>query len=131
MTEYELLDLMGTWKANAAFAVMSLLLLLAAYLLMAYIAGRTLLRGQAIVITCMMLWFSFIIIAAIYSSLQTLIEIRELGLFGYSVIRWAIFYKWLITLGCSLTPLACVKFMYHVRHPTQNHHRPRPSEPEF
>ena len=130
MTEYELLDLMGTWKANAAFAVMSLLLILAAYLLMAYIAGRALPRGQAILITCLMLWFSLIIIGAIYDSLQTLIEIRELGLFGYSVIRRAIFFKWVITLGCALAPLACIKFMYHVRHPTPDRHRQRWSEPE-
>jgi hypothetical protein len=130
MTEYELLDLMGTWKANAAFAIMSLLLLLAAYLLMAYIAGRALPRGQAVIITALMLWFSGIIIAGIYTSLQTLIEIRELGLFGYSLIRRAIFFKWVITLGCALAPLACIKFMYHVRHPVPDRLRPRPSEPE-
>jgi hypothetical protein len=118
MTEYELLDLMGTWKANAAFSVMSLLLLVAAYLLMAHFAGRLLPRGQAVIITCLMLWFSFIIIAALYTSLQTLIELRELGAFGYTVVRRAIFFKWVVTLGCSLAPLACIKFMFHARHPT-------------
>jgi hypothetical protein len=120
---------MGTWKANAAFAVMSLLLLLVAYLLLAHVAGRALPRGQAIIITGLMLWFSGIIIAGVYTSLQTLVEIRELGLFGYSIIRRAIFFKWVITLGCALAPLACIKFMYQVRHPLDRR-RPRPSEPD-
>jgi hypothetical protein len=117
MTAYELLDLMGTWKANAALAVMSLLVLLGAYLLMAYVAGRSLRRGQVVIITCLMLWFSCIIIAAMYTSLQTLIELRELGSFGYTEIRRARLFKWVITLGCSLAPLACVQFMLYVRHP--------------
>ncbi len=63
MTEYELLDLMGTSKVNAAFAILSLLLLLFAYLLLAHVAGRQLRRGQVVIITCLMLWFSGIIIA--------------------------------------------------------------------
>lgn len=117
MTEYELLDLMGTSKAIAAFALTSLLLLLFAYLLLAHVAGRQLRRGQAIIITCLMLWFSSIIIAGMYSSLQTLIELRELGGWGYTVIRRAIFFKWVITLGCAVAPFACIQFMFHVRHP--------------
>ncbi len=123
MSAYELLDLMGTWKAIASLAVMSLLLLLGAYLLMAYVAGRSLRRGQAIIITCLMLWFSCIIIAAMYTSLQTLIELREIGLFAYSEIRWARLFKWVITLGCALAPLACIQFMFHVRHPPPDRRR--------
>mgnify|MGYP003548264739 CR=1 FL=1 len=123
MTEYELFDLMGTWKANAGFATISLLLLLAAYLLVAYFAGRALPRVQAVIITCLMLWFSFIIVTAMYTSLQTLVELRELALVGYTVVRRAIFFKWLITLGCALAPLACIKFMFHVRHPPPDRRR--------
>jgi hypothetical protein len=117
MTEYELLDLMGTYKADVAFAVLSLLLLLFVYLLLAYMAGRRLHRGHVVMITCLMLWFSCIIIAAMYTSLQTLIELRELGSFGYTVIRRAIFFKWVVTLGCALAPFICIQFMFHVRHP--------------
>jgi hypothetical protein len=117
MTGYEVLDLMATRNADAAFAVMSLLLLLSAYLLVAYFAGRQLPRQQVVIITCLMLWFSLLIVAAIYTNLQTLIELRELAEFGYSVVRRAKFFKWVITLGCSVAPLACIKFMYHVRHP--------------
>jgi hypothetical protein len=116
MSEYELLDLMGTSKANAAFAVLSLLVLLFAYLLLAHVAGRQLRRGQVVMITCLMLWFSGIIIAGMHASLQTLIELRELGAFGYTVIRRAIFFKWVVTLGCALAPFACIQFMFHVRH---------------
>ena len=124
MSAYELLDLMGTWKASAALAVMSLLLLLGAYLLMAYVAGRSLRRAQAIIITCLMLWFSCIIIAGLYTSLQTMIELRELGAFGYTEIRRARLLKWVITLGCSLAPLACIQFMFHARHPSPDRRRP-------
>jgi hypothetical protein len=123
MSAYELLDLMGKWKAIAALAVMSLFVLLAAYLLMAHIAGRSLRRAQAIIITCLMLWFSCIIIVALYTSLQTLIELREIGLFAYSEIRWARLFKWVITLGCALAPLACVQFMFHARHPLPDRRR--------
>ena len=124
MSAYELFDLMGTWKAVASLAVMSLLLLLGIYLLMAYVAGRSLSRVQAIIVTCLMLWFSCIIIAVLYTSLQTLIELREIALFAYSEIRWARLFKWLITLGCSLAPLACIQFMFHARHPPPDRRRP-------
>jgi len=123
MSAYELLDLMGTWKAIALFAVLSLLLLLGAYLLMAHVAGRSLLRVQVIIVTCLMLWFSCMIIAGLYTSLQTLIELREIGLFAYSEIRWARLFKWVITLGCSLAPLACIHFMFHARHPPPDRRR--------
>jgi hypothetical protein len=116
MTEYELLDLMGTWKANAALSLMALLLLLAAYLLLAQTAGRTMLRTQVIIVTCLMLWFSGIIIAAVYTSLQTLIDLRELGSHGYTTIRRARFFMWLITLGCLIAPLTCIHYMILVRH---------------
>lgn len=117
MTEYELLDLMATWKANAAFSEMSLVSLLSVYLLVAYFSGKNLPRPQVIIITALMLWFSFIIIAALHTSLQTLIDLRILGSIGYSVVRKAIFFKWVLTLGCSLAPFFCIKFMFHMRHP--------------
>jgi hypothetical protein len=123
MSAYELLDLMGEWRAIVALELMSLLLLLTAYLFLAQFAGRSLHRVQAIIITCLMLWFSFIIIAALYSSLQTLIELRQIGLVAYSEIRWARLFKWVITLGCSLAPLACIHFMVHARHPPPDRRR--------
>lgn len=117
MTSYEVLDLLATWKANAALSEMSLLLVLSAYLLIAYLAGRYLPRPQVVIITCLMLWFSYIIIAALHTSLQTIIDLNILGSAGYSVVRKAIFFKWVLTLGCSLAPLFCIKFMFHMRHP--------------
>jgi hypothetical protein len=123
MSAYELLDLMGKWKAIAALAVMSLFVLFAAYLLMAHVAGRSLRRAQAVIITCLMLWFSCIIIVILYTSLQTLIELREIGLLAYSEIRWARLFKWVVTLGCALAPLACVQFMFHARHPPTERRR--------
>jgi hypothetical protein len=100
-----------------AIWVIFLALILATYLLVAYVAGELLSRPQATIITGVMLWFSFISISHIYAGLQTLIELRELAFFGYTFLRKATVFKWLATIGCTVAPLVCIKFMYHVRHP--------------
>jgi len=126
MNDYELFDLMGRWETNVNLMVISLVVLLSAYLLVAHIAGRNLPRTQVMILTCLMLWFSFIIISNIYAGLQTLIDMRELAAFGYTRLRREMVFKWLVTLGCSLAPFICVKFMLHVRHPPGLKDRRRP-----
>jgi hypothetical protein len=100
-----------------AIWVIFLALTLATYLLVAYVAGELLRRPQVTIITGVMLWFSFISISHIYDGLQTLIELREFAMFGYSFLRKATIFKWLAAIGCTVAPLVCIKFMYHVRHP--------------
>lgn len=117
MTDYELFDLIGTWEINLTIWVIFLGLTLATYLLVAYAVGENLKRQPITIITGVMLWFSFISISHIYAGLQTLIELRELAVFGYTFLRKAIIFKWLATIGCSVAPLVCIKFMYHIRHP--------------
>lgn len=117
MTDYELFELMGTWETNVAIWVIFLALTLATYLLVAYVAGELLRRPQVTIITGVMLWFSFISISHIYASLQTLIELRELAMYGYTFLKTATFFKWLATIGCTVAPLVCIKFMFHIRHP--------------
>lgn len=117
MTEYELLNLIATSKMSVALAVLSLLALLSAYLAVAHFAGRKLPRPHAFTLTSLMLWFSFLIITAMHTSFGSLIDLQELGGFAYTAIRRTIVFKWLATLGCSLAPILCIKFMYEARHP--------------
>ena len=117
MTDYELFELMGTWEANVAIWMIFQSLTLATYLLVAYVVGENLKRSQATIITGIMLWFSFISVSHIYASLQALIELRELAMFGYAFLKKAVVFKWLATIGCTVAPLVCIKFMFHIRHP--------------
>lgn len=117
MTEYELFDLIATWKGNITFAVIALIALLSTYLAVAHYAGSQLPRSQVTVLTLLMLWFSYLIITDLYTSLHSLIQVREAASFGYSALRRAIAFKWAATLGCAVTPILCIKFMFHVRHP--------------
>ena len=126
MNDYELFDLMGRWETNVDLMIIALVVLLSAYLLVAHIAGQNLPRSQVMIITGLMLWFSFMIITNIYASLQALIDMRESASFGYTRMRRETLFKWLVTVGCLLAPFFCVKFMFHVRHPPGLKNRRRP-----
>jgi hypothetical protein len=108
---------MGGWETNLILLVFFLVALLVAYLAAAYLVGNHLRRSQVFVITGLMLWFSFMIIAQIHSALGVMIDMRELAFFAYTTLRKANAFKWLVTVGCSLAPLACIHFMAHMRHP--------------
>lgn len=115
--EFEIYKVLGLWETNLVFLVIVLVVLLSAYLVAAYRAGRYLRRSQVFIITGLMLWFSYLIIAHIHSSLQIMIDVREQAYFGYTTLLKATVFKWLVTLGSSLAPLACIRFMLHMRHP--------------
>jgi hypothetical protein len=114
---FEIYSVLGAWETNLILLVVLFILLLSAYLVAAYLAGNYLRRSQAFVITGLMLWFSFMIIVEIHSAMQFMIDMRELAFFGYTTLRKATIFKWLVTVGCSLAPLACIRFMVHTRHP--------------
>lgn len=114
---FDIYNVLGAWETNLILLVVLFILLLSAYLVAAYRAGKYLRRSQVFVITGLMLWFSLMIIAEIHSTMQFMIDMRELAFFGYTTLRKATIFKWLVTVGCSLTPLACIRFMVHMRHP--------------
>lgn len=114
---FEVYSALATWETNLILLVVLLLLLLSAYMAAAYLVGNYLRRSQVFVITGVMLWFSFVIIVQIHSAMQIMIDMRELAFFGYTTLRKAAAFKWLVTVGCSLAPLACIRFMVHMRHP--------------
>lgn len=115
--DFEIFSVLGAWETNIILLVALLILLLASYMTAAYRAGRYLRRPQVFALTSLMLWFSFMIIALIHSSLQIMIDMRELAFFGYTTLRKATAFMWIITVGCSLAPLASILFMLHMRHP--------------
>jgi hypothetical protein len=117
MTDYEIFDLIGMLQIKLAIWVIFLAVILSVYLRVAYVIGKDLPRQQAVIITVLMLLFSFIAVPKIYGGFQMLIEMREAAFFGYTRLKGEAVFKWLVTLGCSLAPLICVKFMSHVRHP--------------
>jgi len=117
MTDYEMYDLIGMLQIKLAIWVIFLAVILYAYLRVAYVTGKDLPRQQVIIITGLMLFFSFIIVPKIYGGFQLLIEVRAALSYGYVRLRGEALFKWLVTLGCFLAPFICVKFMYHVRHP--------------
>ena len=111
-------DIMGMLQIKLAIWVIFLAVILSFYLRVAYVTGKDLPRQQVIIITSLMLFFSFIIVPKIYGGFQFLIEVRGALSYGYTRLRGEALFKWLVTLGCSMAPFICVKFMYHVRHPT-------------
>lgn len=115
--DFEIYNVLGIWESNLILLLVLYILLLSAYLVAAYLAGRRLRSSQVIVITLLMLWFSFMIIAHIHSAMGVMIDMRQLAFFGYTTIRNATAFKWFITVGCALAPLACIRFMVHMRHP--------------
>lgn len=114
---FEIYAVLGSWETNLILLVLLFILLLSAYLTVAYLVGNYLRRSQVFVITGLMLWFSFMIIVEIHASLQAMTDVRELAFFGYTTLRKATAFKWLVTVGSSLAPLACIRFMVHMRHP--------------
>ncbi len=114
---FEIYNVLGLWETNLILLVVLLILLLSAYLIAAYLAGRLLRSSQVFVITGLMLWFSFMIIAEIHAAMAVMIDMRELAFFGYTTLRNATAFKWIVTVGCALAPFACIRFMVHMRHP--------------
>lgn len=115
--DFEIYNVLGIWESNLILLVLLLAVLLSAYLAASYLVGRRLRRSQVFVLTGLMLWFSFMIIAQLHAAMDIMIDMRELAFFGYTTIRNATVFKWFITVGCALAPLACIRFMIHMRHP--------------
>ena len=119
MTEYELLDLVGTWKADTGSLATSFVSILFAYILVAYFAGAKLTRSQVVIVTILMLWHCSINLFQIQVNLQSLIEYHELIRTEWSApaVRNGMIMKWIIASGSVMSVLAVLYFMWDVRHP--------------
>ncbi|NQX87117.1 MAG: hypothetical protein HRT77_00480 [Halioglobus sp.] len=114
---FEIYAVLSAWQTNLILWVILLIFLLSAYLIASYLVGKYLRRSQVIVMTGLMLWFSALIVIEINLAMQFMIDMRELAFFGYTALRKATAFKWLVSVGCAIAPLACIRFMVHMRHP--------------
>ena len=119
MTEYELLDLVGTWKADTVSLATSFVSILFAYILVAYFAGAKLTRSQAVIVTVLMLWHCSINLFQMQVNQQSIIEYHELIRAEWSApaVRNGMIMKWIIASAGVMSILAVLYFMWGVRHP--------------
>ena len=120
LTAYELLDVMASWKADTAFGITSLMSIFSAYLLVAYIVGSRLTKAQVLIITGLMMWFAGITISQLSINLRSLVEFNKIDHEFYGanadILVWSVFARWTVVSGCIAVLLACLKFMWDVRH---------------
>lgn len=120
LTNYELLDLVASWKADTAFGLTSLMSVITAYILVAYFVGARLTRAQVIVVSGLMLWFSTIGIMQLSVNLRTLIEFNIVDVENYGapadVVTWAKSARYVTVIGSLCAVLASLYFMWSVRH---------------
>lgn len=117
MTEYEMLDLVGTFQGMANAAIMSYLTIFSAYCIVAYMVGSQLTRSQAIVTTVLFL------IMALFMTWGTWTYFRGSRLLMEQVVGIAGGVMSPVKPHQVITPLlligilAGLKFMWDVRHP--------------
>jgi len=118
MTEYELLDLVGTWKADTASLATSFVSILFAYILVAYFAGAKLTRSQVVIVTVLMLWHCSLNLLQIHLNQQSIIEYHELIRADWSApaVRNGMIMRWIIASGGVMSILAVIYFMWGIRH---------------
>ena len=119
MTEYELLDLVGTWKADTVSLATSSVSILFAYILVAYFVGAKLTRAQYVIVTILMLWHCSINLFQIQVNQQSLIEYHELirPEWADKAVRNGMIMRWVIGTGGVMSILAALFFMWSIRHP--------------
>ncbi len=118
MTEYELLDLIGTWKADTAYNATSFISILFAYILAAYFAGAKLTRLQVTIISLLMLWHCSVNMFLITVNQQSLIEYHDLirPEWAATAVKNGLVMRWIIGAGGFLSIVAALSFMWSVRH---------------
>ena len=118
MTEYELLDLIGTWKADTAYNATSFISILFAYILAAYFTGAKLTRLQVTIISLLMLWHCSVNMFLITVNQQSLIEYHELirPEWAVTAVKNGLVMRWIIGAGGFLSIVAALSFMWSVRH---------------
>ena len=118
MTEYEILDLIGTWKADTAYGASTFVSILFAYILAAYFAGAKMTRLQVVIVSLLMIWHCSTTMFQITVNQQSIIEYHELirPEWGEKAIKNGVVVKWVIGIGGLMSVLAAIWFMWSVRH---------------
>jgi hypothetical protein len=119
MTEYEVLDLVGTWKADTLANGTSYTSILFAYVVAAYFAGAKLSRPQVVILTVLMLWHCSLNLFTMMVNMQSMIEYHELMRpeWGEPAVRNLEVNRVIIGVGGVGGILAVLYFMWSIRHP--------------
>lgn len=122
MTEYELMDLIGTWKADLLANATFMVTILFGYILAAYFVGAKLTRTQVVIISVLTLWQSLLTIYQIFIDQQTNIYLLESlrpvrGDAADSAVRGALMSQWVVIAGALASVFAAFYFMWTIRHP--------------
>jgi len=119
MSEYELLDLIGTWKADTATNATTLISVLFAYILAAHVAGSAMSRLQVGIVSTLMAWTASINVYQITINQVAIIEYHELirPEWGANAVARGELVIWIIGLGMVAAIVAALSYMWSVRHP--------------
>lgn len=118
MTEYELVDAVGSYATGGGTFFTIWLTILSAYAITAYIAGRDLTAFQVLWLNTLYLFAAVLAIVGFYGqwNSQTFYvqELRALNPDSPQIMNYAILYA--ITLVAALGTLVTLVFMWQVRH---------------
>ncbi len=119
MTEYELADLVASTVANSLIIAPILISIASAYLVVAWVVGSKLDRSQILLINCLFVGFTLLFGLSWARRIQVALSYQE-ELLKTNPDRIAEIGQWLppgAIIIIILTILACLKFMWDIRHP--------------
>ena len=122
MTEAELLEVAQIGWGNVISLLAVFLTVLSGYLIVAYVAGASMIRQQVIIINMLYILMGGMVLAAMFTMSVRATEWATLSV-EVSVQRvnapadWTAFG---VTAACVVSMLASLKFMWDVRHPKTN-----------
>ena len=116
MTQYEIIDAMGTFQGLAQGGLMNYFSILSAYLVVAYFAGTNLSRYQAVTVTGLYLVMQIFVTWGIFmyfNATRLLAETVDVGGWEPPPIKPIYIAGPLLIFGI----IAGLKFMWDIRHP--------------
>ena len=119
MTEYELADLVASTIANSLIIAPILISIASAYLVVAWVVGSKLDRSQVLLINSLFVSFTLLFGLSWARRIQVALSYQE-ELLKVNPDRMAEIGTWLpqgATILNILIILACLKFMWDIRHP--------------
>ncbi len=118
MTEYELADLLASTISNSLIIAPILISIASAYLVVAWVVGSKLDRSQILLINSLFVGFSLLFGLSWARRIQVALSYQE-ELLKANPDRMAEIGEWLppgAMVIIILTILACLKFMWDIRH---------------
>ena len=106
----------------AATYMAMLITVISGYLIVAYVAGADLKKGQIVIVNFLYIFFSTLLwygsISAFFKQLEFVEELRVLAPDGFYPASYEVFFA--IAFVSYMVVLASLKFMWDVRHPKES-----------